>query len=448
MARLTEGSPFRLIVAFSIPMIIGNLFQQLYNFIDTMIVGHFLGMDALAGVGATGSINFLIVGFCMGVCSGFAIPVAQKFGAAEYKQLRKFVANSIILSVVLSVSIAIIVTLLCKPILVLMKTPQEVIGFSYSYIVVIFMGIPVTFLYNILAGLIRSIGDSKTPLVFLVISTFVNIGLDFLFIAELNWGVTGAALATVISQLLSGVLCLIVIVRKFTVLHVGKEEWKVDFSYMKVLCGMGLPMGFQYSITGIGSVVLQSNVNMLGHIAVAAVTAASKVNILFISVIDALGAAMATFSGQNLGAGRIDRIRSGTKAALLFGFAYCVAAFAAVVFCREMLINLFLDEVVPEMMNKASLHVLVNVGSLMLVVFVNVLRFLIQGVGYSTLAILAGVLEMIARTVAGLVFIPCFGFVGACVASPFAWLLADVFLIPAYFFVLRREERALGGARD
>lgn len=443
MARLTEGSPFKLIIAFSIPMILGNLFQQLYNFIDTMIVGHFLGLDALAGVGATGSINFLIVGFCMGVCSGFAIPVAQMFGAKDYKALRKYVANALYLSIVMSISIAVVVSLLCKHILTWMQTPSEVFEYSYNYILVIFMGIPITFLYNILAGIIRSIGDSKTPLVFLVISTIINIVLDYVFIASLNLSVFGAALATVISQLISGILCIIVIVKKFTILHVSGDEWSVDTDKMKNLCNMGLPMGFQYSITAIGSVILQSNVNLLGHISVAAVTAASKVNMLFISVLDALGAAMATYGGQNLGAGKIDRIRKGTLAAVIMGVIYGVVAFVAVIIVRKPLINLFVDEPVPEMIDKAALHVLVTIGCLALLVLVNVLRFLIQGIGYSSFAILAGVLEMVARTIAGLVFIPAFGFVGACVASPFAWLLADFFLVPAFFWCVKKQEQKL-----
>lgn len=440
---LTVGSPFKLIIAFSIPMILGNLFQQLYNFVDTMIVGHFLGVEALAGVGATGSINFLILGFCMGVCAGFAVPVAQMFGAKNYVSLRKYVANSLYLSAAFSVVITIIVSFLCRQILEVMKTPENVIEYSYIYILTIFIGIPVTFLYNILAGIIRSIGDSKTPLVFLIISTFINVGLDFAFIAGLRMGVFGAALATVLSQLISGIMCVIVMVKKYEVLHFSKEEWAVDSYCMKKLCAMGLPMGLQYSITAIGSVILQSSVNMLGSVAVAATTAASKVNMLFLCILDALGAAMATYGGQNLGAGRIDRIRKGTLAAVVLGISYSACAFVAVLFVRRPLINLFIDKPIPEMVEMSALHVLVTTGSLTMLVFVNVLRFLIQGVGFSTFAILAGVFEMIARTVAGVFFIPAFGFIGACVASPFAWLLADMFLIPAFFYVVRKLEKKM-----
>ncbi|MCQ2544258.1 MAG: MATE family efflux transporter [Lachnospiraceae bacterium] len=445
--NLTEGSPFSLLIAFSIPMILGNLFQQLYNFVDTMIVGHFLGVDALAGVGATGSINFLILGFCMGMCAGFAIPVAQMYGAKDYVALRKYVANAYHLSLWCSVAITVIVALLCRQILVWMRTPAEVIDYSYVYICTIFLGIPITFIYNVLAGVIRSIGDSKSPLIFLIISTFINVGLDYLFIAGLDMGVFGAALATVIAQIISAIMCLVLIIRRYDILHVKGNEWKADTHYIGNLCKMGLPMGLQYSITGIGSVILQSSVNALGPIAVAATTAASKVNMLFICIIDALGAAMATYGGQNLGAGKIDRLRKGTLAAVIIGISYCVMAFVAVIFVRRPLITLFVDKPVPEMIDMAALQVIITIGCLSLLVFVNVLRFMIQGVGFSNFAIIAGVLEMIARTVAGVVFIPLFGFVGACVASPFAWLLADCFLVPAFFYVVNKLDKTVNGAK-
>jgi len=437
---LTVGSPFKLITTFAIPLILGNLLQQLYNFVDTMIVGHFLGVDALAGVGATGSINFLIVGCCLGICSGFAIPVAQMYGAKDYIKLRKFFSNALYLSLVFSIVITVTVSLLCRSILEWMRTPQNVIEYSYVYILTIFIGIPVTFLYNIFAGVIRSVGDSKTPLIFLIISTLLNVIMDILFIAVFRWGVFGAAFATVLSQLISGLLCIIVVITKFSVLHISGREWQPDKDCMKKLCSMGIPMGLQYSITAIGSVILQSSVNMLGSIAVAAVTSAQKVNMLFMCILDALGATMATYGGQNLGAGRVDRIRKGTFVAVVIGIVYGVFALVAVVFVRKPLINMFVDEPVPEMVEMAAMHVLFTMASISLLVLVNVLRFLIQGVGFSYFAILAGVFEMIARTIAGIFFIPMFGFIGVCLASPFAWILADCFLVPAYFYVMKKIE--------
>ena len=436
--NLTVGSPFKLIIIFAVPMILGNLLQQLYSFADTMIVGRFLGMNALAGVGDTSSINFLILGFCMGVSAGFAVPVAQCFGAGDEERLKKYFANSLFLSAIISVVLAVTVSLLCRNILEWMNTPEDVIEYAYTYILTIFIGIPVTFLYNILAGAIRSVGDSKTPLVFLIISIFINVGLDFLFIAFFEWGVFGAALATVLAQLISGLLCVAVIVKRFRILHITKADLKPDRKCTRVLCAMGIPMGLQYSITAIGSVILQGSVNNLGPVAVAATTVASKVNMVFISILDALGAAMATYAGQNLGAGRIDRIREGGRASVIIGVIYSAIAFVLAYWLRRPMIDLFVDNPDPEMLDMAAQHVLITTGALSFLVLVNCLRFTIQGVGFSQFAIIAGVLEMVARTAAGLFIIPRFEFLGACVASPLAWILADMFLVPAFFIVLKK----------
>lgn len=440
---MTVGSPAALIISFAIPLLLGNLFQQLYNFVDTMIVGHYLGVNALAGVGATGSISFLIVGFCMGVCAGFSIPIAQMYGAKDYVSLRKFVANAVYLSIAFAAVVTIIVSIFCRQILELMHTPSNIIEYSYIYILTIFLGIPITFFYNLLAGCIRSIGDSKTPLVCLVVSTIINIFLDIFLISVLKLGIFGAAFATIVSQLLSGILCLIVIIKKFDVLHVRKKEWKFEPLFIKKLCYMGLPMGLQYSITAIGSVILQTSVNSLGALAVAAMTSASKVNMLFMCILDSLGTTMATYGGQNLGAGKIDRIRQGIKSAGIIGVAYSLIALAVAFFVRVPLINLFLDEPNPDLISMAAMHVVITIGAFSLLVFVDILRFLIQGVGFSFLAIFAGVFEMVARTIAAIFIVPKLGFLGACLASPLAWLLADLFLFPAYFYVVKKLERQL-----
>ena len=440
---MTVGSPFKLIISFAIPLLLGNLFQQLYNFVDTMIVGHFLGVNALAGVGATGSINFLIVGFCIGVCSGFSIPIAQMYGAKNYVALRKYIANTIYLSIAFSVIVTTIVSIFCRQILELMNTPDNIIEYSYIYILTIFLGIPITFFYNVLAGCIRAIGDSKTPLVCLVVSTFMNVFLDIFLISILHLGIFGAAFATIFSQLVSGMLCLFVIMKKFDVLHIKKGEWKAEPIYMKKLCYMGLPMGLQYSITAIGSVILQTSVNSLGSLAVAATTSAGKVNMLFMCILDSLGSSMATYGGQNLGAGKIDRIKSGVKTAAVIGIAYSCFAFIVAYLVHKPLIGLFLDEPNPQLLEMASKQVLITLGSFVFLVFVNVLRFLIQGVGFSILAVFAGVFEMIARMIGGLFLVPHFGFIGACFASPLAWVLADLFLFPAYFYVINQLEKSI-----
>lgn len=262
---LTQGSPVRLILGFALPLLAGMLFQQLYNLVDTLIVGRFLGMEALAGVGATGSINFLVLGFCMGVCSGFAIPVAQQFGAREESRMREFVANGTWLSIVFALVMTVLTVVYCGDILRVMNTPTDCFEQAYNYIVVIFAGIPFTFLYNLLSGWLRSLGDSKTPLFFLVLSSVLNVILDLAFILIFKLGVLGASLATVLSQAISGVLCLLFIMVKVPILHITRSEWRPQSKRMTELCTYGVPMGLQYSITAIGSVILQVAVNSLAR---------------------------------------------------------------------------------------------------------------------------------------------------------------------------------------
>ncbi len=438
---MTVGSPMKLILGFSIPLLFGFLFQQFYNVVDTVIVGRFLGMEALAGVGATGSVNFMIVGFCMGVCSGFAIPVAHKFGAKDYVGMRQVVANCVWLSIAFASVMTITVCLLCRNILVWMNTPEDIFQNSYSYILIIFMGIPATYLYNILSGIIRSLGDSKTPLVFLTLSSFLNIGLDLMCILVFHMGVAGAAVATVASQLISGILCLFYMIKKFEILHISREEWKINVGHMKMLCSMGIPMGLQYSITAIGSVILQTAVNGLGSLAVASVTAGSKVSMFFCCPFDAMGSTMATYGGQNVGAKNLERVGKGLKDCILLGTIYSMLAFVIMYFFGDNLAALFVDEAGGQMLKNARTFLIINSAFFIPLALVNIIRFLIQGMGFSTFAILAGVFEMVARTLAGLVLVPRFGFIGACFASPLAWIFADIFLIPAYLHVRRKLQR-------
>lgn len=438
---MTVGTPMKLILGFSIPLLFGFLFQQFYSVVDTVIVGRFLGMQALAGVGATGSINFMIVGFCMGVCNGFAIPVAHKFGAKDYSGMRQVVANCVWLSIAFAAVMTVAVCLLCRNILVWMNTPEDIFQDSYGYILIIFIGIPATYLYNILSGIIRSMGDSKTPLVFLTLSSFMNIGLDLLCILGFHMGVAGAAIATVVSQLVSGILCLIYLIKKFEILHISGDEWKVNVGYMKMLCSMGIPMGLQYSITAIGSVILQTAVNGLGSVAVASVTAGGKVSMFFCCPFDAMGSTMATYGGQNVGAKRLDRVGKGLKDCIILGVIYSILAFVIMYFFGADLASLFVDEAGSQMLENAGIFLIVNSAFYIPLALVNIIRFLIQGMGFSTFAILAGVFEMVARTIAGLVLVPEFGFIGACFASPLAWIFADIFLIPAYIHVRRKLQK-------
>ena len=442
---MTEGPPLKLILGFFIPMLFGLLFQQLYNMADTIIVGKFLGVKALAAVGSTGSINFMIICFCLGVCSGFAIPVAQKFGEKNMKALRRFVANSGWLAAIFAVVMTFAVCIFCRDILVLMQTPEDIIEGAYSYIFVSFLGIPATYLYNLLSCTIRSLGDSTTPLIFLVFSSVVNVLLDLFTILVLDMGVAGAGWATITAQAVSGILCLIYMRRKFTILKMDEEEWKPDRHYMKILCNMGIPMGLQYSITAIGSVILQTSVNSLGSMAVASVTAGSKISMFFCCPFDALGSTMATYGGQNVGARKLDRIDKGLKAGTPIGCIYAVAAFAVLLFMGQWVALMFVDPGETEILKNTQLFLIANSLFFIPLLGVNVVRFMIQGLGYPRLAILAGVCEMAARSFVGFCLVPLFGYLAVCIANPVAWIAADLFLIPAYRYVMKSLGRMFYG---
>lgn len=440
MRDMTKGNVFNIILGFAIPLLLGMLFQQFYSMVDTIIVGKYLGVSALASVGSTGSINFMIIGFCMGVCNGFAIPVAQKFGAGNFKKLRKYVFNSGFLAIVFSVVMTLIVCVFCRQILIAMRTPEDIIQGAYSYIYVIFLGIPATYLYNLLSGIIRSLGDSKTPLFFLIISSIINIILDLFLIIYMHMGVAGAAWATVIAQAVSGILCLIYMRKKYSVLKFESDELKIDGYCIRRLCYMGVPMGLQYSITAIGSVILQAAVNGLGSIIVAAVTAAGKISMFLCCPFDALGSTMATYTGQNIGAGKLERISEGIKKSMIIGSVYSIVALIISVFFGKSLALLFVNENEIEILAKVSENLIIIAAFYIPLCIVNVVRFTIQGMGYSTFAILAGVCEMIARALCGFILVPIFGYVAVCLASPVAWIFADAFLIPAYKYVINKSK--------
>ncbi len=430
-----------LILGFAMSLFWGMLFQQLYNIIDTAIVSWFIGKEAYTGVGTTGAINFLIMGFCMGVCNGFAIPVAQRFGARDYKSMRRFVSHAIILCCIFAVIMTFFVSMFCRQILVVMNTPEDVMEYAYGYIIVIFLGIPVTYMYNLLSAIIRALGDSKHPVQFLIIASIVNIFLDLLFIIPLHMGITGAALATVLSQGLSGVMCLVFIIRKIELLHLKREDWTPDHSHFYILLNMGVPMGLQYSITAIGSVILQTAINGLGTDAAAAVTTAVKVGMFFCIPFDALGSTMATYGGQNVGARKLEHLQQGLVAAVKLGCGYALIACAVIFFFGRYFAMIFLDSQDIACLDNAHLYLMINSAFYIPLALVNIVRFLIQGMGFSLFAVLAGVMEMIGRTLVAVVLVPIFGFPAICFASPIAWILADLFLIPAYISVKNKLKR-------
>uniref|UniRef100_UPI0040268168 MATE family efflux transporter n=1 Tax=Gemmiger formicilis TaxID=745368 RepID=UPI0040268168 len=445
---LTSGSPLKVILLFSLPLVLGNLFQQFYALADTIIVGRFCGVSALASVGATGSVNYLILGFVIGVCNGFAIPIAQLFGARDYKDLRRHVANAAWLCMAASVVLTISTVALTRPMMQLMQTPDDIIDGAVIYIGWIFAGIPFIFLYNMVAAIMRALGDSKTPLYFLILTSALNIGLDLLFIVPFHFGVFGAALATDISQVISGVLSFIYLRRKFDVLKMEKDDLAFSKKASIRLLGIGVPMGLQCSITAIGSVIMQWAVNVLGSTAVAAVTAAGKTQSLLTVPMESVGTAMATYAGQNLGASRMDRVRQGVNSAMLIILVYGVGSALILHFTDVQIMSLFLDtakEVDIVAMGREYLFwnsvFFVPLGALI------VWRYSIQGLGFSTLAMMAGVAEMIARTAVAIVLVPMLGYFGAELANPAAWIAACIFLYPAYRWTCHKLDNRLLAAR-
>lgn len=445
---LTSGSPLKVILLFSLPLVLGNLFQQFYALADTIIVGRFCGVSALASVGATGSVNYLILGFVIGVCNGFAIPIAQLFGARDYSDLRRHVANAAWLCIAGSVVLTISTVALTRPMMQLMQTPDDIIDGAVIYIGWIFAGIPFIFLYNMVAAIMRALGDSKTPLYFLILTSALNIGLDLLFIVPFHFGVLGAALATDISQVISGVLSFIYLRRKFDVLKMEKDDLAFSKKASIRLLGIGVPMGLQCSITAIGSVIMQWAVNVLGSTAVAAVTAAGKTQGLLTVPMESVGTAMATYAGQNLGASRMDRVRQGVNSAMLIILIYGVASAFVLHFTDVQIMSLFLDtakEVDIVAMGREYLFwnsvFFVPLGALI------IWRYTIQGLGFSSLAMLAGVAEMVARTAVAIVLVPILGYFGAELSNPAAWIAACLFLYPAYRWTCHKLDNRLLAAR-
>ena len=447
---MTHGSPARLIIGFWVPLVLGNLFQQVYNLVDSIIVGRFVGVDAFAGVSATGSLNFLIIGFLLGLCSGCAIPVAQAFGENDPHKMRKYFANAIYLCGGIAVVMSVATVLSCRAILRWIGTPEDILEQAYGYIVYIFAGMVAVMLYNLASGVLRAVGNTRTPLYFLILSCAVNVALDFAFVVGLGMGVTGAALATVLSQLLSGVLCLRLIFKKYDVLHIHGEEWQLDAACVKRLAGIGAPMGMQFSITAIGSLVMQPAVNGLGSGAVAAIGAGSKVYTLFCCPFEAMGATIATWCGQNLGARRIDRVRLGVRESLLAMAAYAVAALFIVRALGEPLIRLFITGSEEAIIADALKFLDTVVRFFIPLLLIFVLRNGLQGLGYSRVAMFAGLFEMVGRTFVAFALVGPYGFDGAILANPVAWIMADVLLIPTYLHtvrVLERQTAATAGVR-
>lgn len=430
---MTTGSPLKRILSFCVPLLIGNLFQQFYNLADSILVGRILGLNAFAGVGVTGALNFLILGFATGVCSGLSIPIAQSFGAGRTDIVRQRTAQLVWLGLGISVLIQSFCFFLTDDLLRLMNTPEEIFDDAYRYIFLVFMGVGATMLYNLSSAVLRALGDSRTPLHFLIAAVIVNVILDILFMKYLHFGVEGAAWATVLSQLASGLACVLFILKKIPFMNLHLSDMRPNWRIMLLMLRIGVPMGAQFAITAVGSIILQSAVNSLGATAVAAISAASRVHNIVAAPLESCGIAMATYCGQNLGAGQIGRIRQGVLKTTVLSMLYCAAAFLFNYVAGERVTLLFLDASETQVLRAAQRYLVSMSIFYPSLAVIFIFRNSLQGMGYSGEAMLAGVSELIARVLVAFVLVSRLGFNGVCCANPVAWVFADVVLLILYF---------------
>ncbi len=438
VSDMTVGSPLRQITKFALPLILGYILQQMYLVIDAAIVGRWIGVGALAAVGASSSIMFLVMGFCNGACAGFAIPVAQSFGAKDYSKMRLYVANAVRISAVMATVVTLLSLMFCRRILQMVNTPADIFHDAYIFLMLQFAAIPLTFGFNLFSGQIRALGNSRQPFYFLITSAVVNVLLDVVLILGCRLGVAGAGIATWLSQALSVILCLWYIRKRMQLLIPKDDERRFDNKRTSILLNNGVPMGLQFSITGIGIIMLQSANNALGTTCVAAFTASMRIKYLFTCVFENIGVAMATYCGQNLGARRMDRVTKGVKDAIKLMLIYFVFTFALIYPFADWMMRLFVDSGEAEVVGRAAQFMRIANYFYPALGLLTILRYSIQGLGFSNLSMLSGVMEMIARCGVSLWLVPALAWTGVCLGDPVAWCMADLFLIPAFIWVQRR----------
>lgn len=441
---MTKGSPSKLIIKFIVPLIIGNIFQQFYSMVDTIIVGRFVGVQALAAVGATGTISFLIIGFMQGLTMGFTVLTAQRYGAGDMEGLKKSVGNAWLLSAVSTVVMTVISVAGMDRLLRLMNTPEDIFEMSGTYIVIICLGMGCTILYNLLASFLRAVGNSRVPLYFLIIAAVTNIVLDLFLILVIPMGVAGAALATVLSQGIAGILCLVYIVKKVPLLRIGKEHWKADYYCCRNQLGIGLPMALQFSITAVGAMLVQAALNMFGSTVVAAYTAACKVEQFMTQPFAAMGMTMATYCAQNRGVNDIGRIRKGVRIANIMSAVYAVIIFAVLMLILPYMIGLFVSGDITGVLGYARIYMKICGCFFIPLGMIFIFRNAMQGCGYSFLPMLGGVVELVCRAVVAFGAAYYRSYAGVCFGNASAWLMTGVFLAIAYIFLMRRVERRAG----
>ena len=440
---MTTGKPMKVLLEFTLPVFIGNVFQQFYNMVDAVVVGKFVGTKALAAVGSTGTISFLIIGFLLGITAGFTVLTAQKYGAGKMDEMRQTVGNALLLTVIVSIVMTVVSMVGMHSLLKLMNTPEDIFRDAYGYIMIICGGILAQALYNILASILRALGNSKVPLYFLILSALLNVVLDLVFIIVFKLGAPGAAWATVIAQGTSGLLCIVYIMKCIPELRLTRDDWKLRWNLAAKQIGIGIPMGLQYSITAIGTMMVQTALNMLGSYAVAAFTAGSKIEQIFTQAYVAQGTASATYNAQNIGAGRLDRVKKGFHASHMIGIGYSIVVGAILFTVGKYFAYLFISDNISEVLPMVDTYVKCVAVFFVPLYFVNVLRNGIQGMGYGLLPMMAGVAELAGRGITALVAAQHSSYIGTCLASPVAWVFASCLLGFMYIFVMKDMAKKL-----
>lgn len=451
---MTKGRPASLITQFIIPIIIGNIFQQLYNMADTIMVGRFVGVDALAAVGATGSVSFLILGFTQGLTTGFTVMTAQRFGAGDREGMRKSIGSAIVLSVFVTLIMTAVSMLGMDWLLAAMNTPENIFAMSRQYIMIICAGICCSVLYNLQASILRAIGNSVVPLVLLVVSSVVNIVLDYVLIVYGNMGVAGAAFATIIAQGLSGVLCLIYIWKGVPTLHVQWKHCRLEGQCVRNQLGVGIPMALQFSITAVGTILVQAALNLLGSTVVASYSVSCKVEQLVTQPFAAMGVTMATYCAQNRGINDLDRIKRGAKAANIMSAVYAVVIYGVIYLALPYIIRLFVTEDIDMVLGYAKTYIIICGAFFIPLGMIYIFRNVLQGCGFGFLPMMGGVVELISRCAAAFVAARLLSYEGVCLANASAWLTAGIFLWIAYRILMKKmkadkkktEERMLAEA--
>lgn len=435
---LTKGSPIKGIILFSIPLLLGNIFQQIYTLSDTLIVGRVVGVQALASVGATNGLTFLIIGFAQGMTTGLSIITAQHYGAGDVKAVKQSFATSIWICGVFALMLTVVSVLAARPLLEMMQTPANIIDGATTFLTIIFGGVLATIFFNLFSNMLRALGNSRLPLVFLVIACIINVVLDIILIVFLHMGVAGAGIATVTAQLISCFLCWFYIKSHVPVLSLEAKEIKTNMKLVREQIKIGLPMGFQASIIAIGSIILQISLNHLGSSAIAAYTAAGKVDQLATQPMMSLGITMATFTAQNYGAKKFKRILKGIRQTLITSVAYSFIVGALIILNSRVLVNLFIGNSEQHITNLAHEYFVIVSASYFLLAILFIIRYTLQGFGKSVAPTMAGVAELISRMLVGLFVVPAFGFWGACTANPLAWLGSNLVLVYSYVQVVRQ----------